>query len=565
MDRRKEQGTTRRRFLKAWTASAGVLAFSRSGLGSQTASAMVDARIEVLPSEPIGIIAPELYGHFIEHLGGVIYDGVWVGEGSKIANTGGIRTKFVEAMRAVKAPVLRWPGGCFADSYDWRDGIGPRAKRPQRTGFWSQEETNGYGLHEFMRTCREIGTEPYLAADMRSLPARDFYQLVEYCNAPAGKIGEYGENALAGERGANGDVAPFNVRFWGVGNETWGCGGAQTAEEYGGEYRRYTEWVPRYGAAGSMGQDLRFIACGANGDDAAWAGGVMRSIGGHHQPYGMSTHYYVSGDAKKFAAGDALRYSDAEFYDVLARAAYMEDVILHSWSAMGATDRGHKTKIVMDEWGAWYGKGTELTPHYNLSQQSTMRDALLSGITFDIFQKHADKVAMANVAQTINCIQSLMLAEGDQFCVTPVFHVFRMYLPHRGAQSVRVEFAAAGIPNGLAQVSPVGGASGVGSIPPSSRLAGLSGSASIMGKAMTLTVVNPHLTEALTAEINVAGALVASVQGTVLAEKDVHAHNDFAHPDAVKPRGAVVKEPSGGRLMHSFPAASVTCLQVTLA
>ena len=380
-----------------------------------------------------------------------------------------------------------------------------------------------------------------------------------------GKIEGYGLNALAAQRGANGDEAPFNVQYWGVGNETWGCGGAQTPDEYGGEYRRYTEWLPRYGGAGGATQDLRLIACGANGDDAAWAGGVMKSIASHHQPWGLSTHYYVSGNAKKFAAGDALTYSDDEFYDVLARGAYMEDVILHSWNAMAATDHGHKTKIVMDEWGAWYSKSTELTPHYNLSQQSTMRDALLSGITFDIFQKHADKVAMANVAQSINCIHSLMLAQEDKFCVTPVFHVFEMYLPHRGATSVRVEFAAAGIPNALAQVSPVGGNSAVGSIPPSSRLAGLSGSASVRGKSMTLTVVNPHLTQALTAEINVGGASVATVKGTVLAEEDVHAHNDFAHPDAVKPRAAMVRAASGGRLMHTFPAASVTCLEIALA
>ena len=552
-------GTTRRGFLKGASGIGALVA--AGGLRGQAAA---EARIEILPTEPIGRIAPEIYSHFIEQLGGVIYDGVWVGERSKIANVGGVRTNFIEAMRAVECPVLRWPGGCFADSYDWRDGIGPRALRPQRTAFWTQEDTNQYGLHEFMRTCRAIGCEPYLAGNVRSLPARDFYQFVEYCNAPAEKIEGYGVNALAAQRALKGDVAPFNVQYWGVGNETWGCGGSQTAEEYGGEYRRYTEWLPRYGAEGSRTQDLKLIACGANGDDAPWAAGVMKSIASHHQPWGLSTHYYTSGDPKKFAAGNALVFDDEHYYDLLARGAYMEDVILHSWAAMGASDTGHRTKIVMDEWGAWYGKGTELTPHYNLSQQSTMRDALLSGITFDIFQKHADKMGMANVAQSINCIHSLMLAEGDQFCVTPVFHVFQMYLPHRGATSVRVEFAAAGIPNVLAQVSPVGGNSAVGSIPPSARLAGLSGSASMVGKNLTLTVVNPHLKEALTAEIHVGGATVTGMKGTVLGEGDVHAHNDFAHPDAVKPRVAEVRAVSGGRLVHTFPAASVTCLQMVV-
>jgi alpha-N-arabinofuranosidase len=219
----------------------------------------------------------------------------------------------------------------------------------------------------------------------------------------------------------------------------------------------------------------------------------------------------------------------------------------------------------VDEWGAWYGKGTELAPEYNLSQQSTMRDALLTGITFDIFQRHADKVAVAAVAQSINCIHSLMLAQGDRFCVTPTFHVFQMYLPHRGAQAVRTEFMAPSIPNPMGDTaSQVGGNSYIGQLPPVKNLAGLSGSASLNGKALTLTVVNPHLTQTMTSEIAVHGASIASAKGTVLAEKDVHAHNDFTHPDAVKPRAIASLKPSGGRLIHAFPPASVTALEITL-
>ncbi len=553
--------SSRRTFLRNTAVASSALALAPS-IVSQ--SAQVDAHIDIFPSQPIATIAPEIYGHFIEHLGGVIYDGVWVGEKSKVKNTNGIRTAFLDSMREIKAPVLRWPGGCFADSYDWHDGIGPADKRPQRAAFWDQQDTNQYGLHEFMTTCRAIGCQPYLAADLRTLPARDFYQWVEYCNAPSTPDPDTGGvNSLAAMRAKNGSPEPFNVRYWGVGNETWGCGGSQTPEEYGALYRRFTEWIPKFGQGAQ--RNLRLIACGANGDDARWTANVMRSIGEPHAPFGLSTHYYTSGSAKKFADGDALVFDEPSYYDLLARAAVMERIITDSWAALGETDHNHRVKIVMDEWGAWYSKSTQLSPHYNLSQQNTMRDALLAGMTLDIFQRHADKMAMANIAQTINCIHSLMLARGDRFTVTPTFHVFKMYMPHMGAQSLQVAFAAPSIVNRLAQVTAVGGNSAYGSIDPAMHLAGLTGSASMVGKTVTLSVVNPHLHDALTTEIAIGGATITGVRGTVLAEQDVHAHNDFDHPDAVRPSEAKVQTPNGGRLIHTFPAASVTALTLTLA
>jgi alpha-N-arabinofuranosidase len=553
--------TTRRNFLRSTAVVSSALALAPRA--SLTQAAQADAHISIFPSEPIAVIPAEIYGHFIEHLGGVIYDGVWVGENSKVANVGGIRKAFIDTMREIKAPVLRWPGGCFADSYDWHDGLGPIDKRPQRTAFWGQEDSNEYGLHEFMATCRAIGCEPYLAADLRTLPARDFYQWIEYCNAPSTPNADTGGiNALAAMRTRNGSPEPFNVRYWGVGNETWGCGGSQTPDEYGELYRRFTEWLPKY--PGGV-NNLRLIACGANGDDARWTAGVIKSIGANHAPFGFSTHYYTSGNAKKFADGDALVFDEPVYYDMLARAAFMERIITDSWSALGETDHNHRVKIVMDEWGAWYSKSTQLSAHYNLSQQSTMRDALLAGITLDIFQRHADKMAMANVAQTINCLHSLMLAEGDRFTVTPTFHVFKMYMPHMGAQSLRVNFAAPSIANTLAQVTPVGSGSATGFIDPAAQLAGLCGSASMVGKTVTLTVVNPHLQHALTTEIAILGASIGAARGTVLAEPDIHAHNDFDHPNAVQPTAAKVGSPSGGRIIHTFPPASVTALALTLA
>jgi alpha-N-arabinofuranosidase len=559
--------TSRRSFLKTSTLAATALALQGTALRSQ--STLADAHIEILPAEPIGTISPEIYSHFIEHLGGVIYDGVWVGENSKIPNQNGIRTAFIDTMRAVEAPLLRWPGGCFADSYDWHDGIGPRNKRPDRAAFWDQQEPNQYGLHEFMHTCRAIGCKPYLAANVRTQPARDFYQEIEYCNAPAGNIpsnsaAPAAPDSLAALRAANGDAEPFNVDLWGVGNESWGCGGNMTPEEYAAAFRRYTTWTPSYSQA-----PLRFVAVGPNGDDVDWTTRLFKSLYDNPERrklWGLSIHYYTSGTAKKFASGDALAFNDDDYYDLLTRGSLMEKVVTDHYRAMGNTAGQPQVKLVVDEWGAWYGKGTELGPNYNLSQQSTMRDALLTGITFDIFQRHADKVGAAAVAQSINCLHSLMLAEGDKFTVTPTYHVFKMYLPHRGAQAVRAEFSTPSIDDPLSTTqAQVGGNSTTGQIAPVTRLAGLSGSASIAAKALTLTVVNPHLDRPMTTEIVVRGASIASLTGTVLASHDVHDHNDFAHPDTVKTAPAATTSPSAGRLMHTFPPASVTSLQITLS
>ncbi len=558
----------RRRFLQSSTLAATGAALARYA-PAQGAAAVVDAHIDLSPGESLGTIAPEIYSHFIEQLGGVVYDGVWVGERSKIPNRNGIRLDFLNTMKAVQAPVLRWPGGCFADSYDWRDGIGPAAKRPNRAAFWDQQEPNRYGLHEFMETCRAIGCQPYLAGDLRSLPARDFYQFVEYCNAPSGPLASNSAapaapDSLASERAANGSPEPFGVQFWGVGNESWGCGGNQTPEEYAGEFRRYTAWLPTYGTP------LKLVAVGPNGDDVDWTRRLFQALAANPEKrrlWGLSVHYYTSGSPSQFAAGDALRFDTGAYYDLLTRGSIMERVITDHFGAIQQYGGQNKVKLVVDEWGAWYGKGTELGPTYNLSQQSTMRDALLSGITLDIFQRHPDKVAMANVAQSINCIHSLMLAQEDRFCVTPTFHVFQMYLPHRGATGVRADFTAQAIDNPMAGAPiPVGGNSYTGSLDAVKTLPGLSGSASTRGKELTLTVVNPHLDRPMTAEVTVRGSgSIAAVKGTVLTSQDVHDHNDFAHPNAVRPAPATTGQPSGSRLVHTFPPASVTTLQLTLA
>jgi alpha-L-arabinofuranosidase len=513
-------------------------------------AAVTEATIDVLVDEPIGTISPDLYGHFTEHIGGVVYDGIWVGPDSKVPNQGGIRTALVEHMRRIKPSVVRWPGGCFADSYNWRDGVGPTANRPRRTNFWNNTkflrdapdgpakyDPNQFGTNEFMHFCQLIGAQPYLATNLRSNTARDFYDWVEYCNAPAG------QTTLSDQRAAAGDQKPFNVRFWGVGNESWGCGGNFTPEEYAMEFRRFTAWVPEYGAP------LSFIGSGPNGGDVDWTKRFFAKLGERDRNlvrslYGWAMHYYCGTSGK----GDAIDFTVNDWYDLLAKALHMESLINTHWKAMGEMDPEHHVKLVIDEWGAWHNQGTEIAPWHLFGQNSTMRDALVAGLTLDTFNRHADKIAMANVAQLINNLHSLFLAREDKFVATPNFHVFEMYAAHHNGQSVRTSFNAPEL--------------AVDSLK-SRSLPGLAGSASLRDKRLTLTVVNPHASEPRAATIQVRGAKPVSGTGQTLSSPDIHAHNSFDRPNEVQPRDVIVKI-SGGQLTHEFPPASVTRLELSL-
>ena len=530
---------------------------------SQTTRAL-ESRIDVLIKEPIATINPDIYGHFVEHLGGVVYDGIWVGENSRVPNTGGIRTALVDALKRIKPSVIRYPGGCFADSYDWHDGVGERSKRPRRTNFWVDDPTspvhgqnvpqnyepNTFGTNEFMRFCQLTGAQPYLAANLRALRAQDFYQWIEYCNAPAHTTTEADIRA-SGEMPSR---DPFKVQYWGVGNESWGCGGNLTPEEYAAEFRRFTAAVPRYGVP------LKFVASGANADDINWTRGFFSKTREKGEwmfgnIYGFGLHHYAwnlslgKTDDWFSGKGDALNFNTAEYYELLREADRMEGLINRHWTVMGEYDRQHRTKLIVDEWGAWYKPGTEMAPAHLLGQQSTMRDALLAGLTLDTFNRHADKVAMANVAQLINCLHSPFLAHEDKFTVTPTFHVFELYAAHQGAQAVRAEF-----------VSPR--ATYTRNDKPADFW-GLGGSASLNGKEVTLTVVNTDIAEPRETEISIGGARIASVRVRALSTSDVHAHNTFDNPHAVEPHDETV-DLTGGRLIYRFAPASVTRLQIAL-
>ena len=549
----------RREFLRNSMIGAGALVFARSAPYMFGADSPADSRIEILLNEPLGTISSDIYGHFVEHLGGVVYDGIWVGENSKVPNINGIRKELIDEMKKIKAPVVRYPGGCFADSYDWQDGIGPADKRPRRTNFWEgvesasgpashKYETNRFGTNEFVQFCKLIGAEPYLAANVRSLNAKDFYRWVEYCNSPAGST------TLADQRAAAGFSEPFHVRYWGVGNESWGCGGNFTPQEYAVEFRRFVTWVPGFG------ENLSFIASGASDDQWSWTRGFLEEML-HRGPeqlksvYGMGLHYYTwnlsRGRTRDWneGKGDALKFDVVDWYELLREADVMESLVNGHWQVLGEYDRQHQIKLIVDEWGAWYKPGSEMTPGDILEQTPTLRDALLSGLTLDTFNRHPEKVAMANSAQLINCLNSLYLAHEDKFCITPIGHVFGMYAAHQGGQSLRTIFSAPNV-NYDRDGKPA-------------TFWGLKGSASLHDKELVLTVVNPHVSEGREAEVGIRGASVKSGSVTTLSHTDIHAHNSFDQREVVKPQTKSLD--IKGPVRFSFPAASVTKLTLSLA
>ena len=521
-----------------------------------------ESRIEILVNEPIGKISPEIYSHFVEHLGGVVYDGIWVGEKSKIPNYNGIRKELVDNLKKIKPAVIRYPGGCFADQYDWRDGVGPRDKRPTRVNFWADTrykttkayedleggpqkyESNHFGTDEFVSFCRMVGAEPYLAANVRSRDVRVFLEWLEYCNSPANLT------TWSTERVKNGYRDPHKVSFWGVGNESWGCGGDFTPDEYATEFRKFTAWLPTYGV------QLKLIGSGPNGGDVNWTRKFFEGLalkGGRQiaKLYGWGLHYYCGSTGQQVAN----EFTENEWYDLLERSNRMETLIEDHWQIMGEFDRERRVKLAVDEWGAWHKQDTDVPPGYLYAYAGTLRDALISAMNLDTFQRHADKVVMANPAQLVNTIHSLFHTYEDKFILTPNYHVFEMYMPHSGGTAVRTELIAPKIgftrQDAQRRETPV-------------TLWGLNGSASLKDKQLTLTVVNPHHNQTRETEIAIRGASVISAASRTLASNDIHARNSFTNPHALEPKDGTVQA-KGSSLVYQFAPASVTRLVFTLS
>ena len=378
--------------------------------------------ISISRNRSAGTISRYIYGHFAEHLGHCIYGGIFVGKDSAIPNVNGIRTDVVEAMKAIHLPVLRWPGGCFADEYHWRDGIGPQETRRNmvNTNWGGVTEDNSFGTHEFMELCRQAGCEPYITGNVGSGTAQEMSEWVEYLNSD-------GDSTVVRERRANGQQDSWGVRFWGVGNESWGCGGIMRPEYYADVYRRYQNFCRRYGD-----HKLYKIACGPNGADTNWTDVVMKNAAFCMD--GLSMHYYTVPGTWEHK-NSATEYSAADYWETLAKAAEMERIIQKHAGIMDKYDPEKRVGLIVDEWGTWFEVEPGTNPGF-LYQQNTMRDAMVAAVTLDIFNRHCDRVRMANIAQTVNVLQAIILTQDDKMVLTPTYHVFDLYQHHMDAKEL---------------------------------------------------------------------------------------------------------------------------------
>lgn len=503
-------------------------------------------RIVVVPGEEIAEINPYLHGHFAEHLGELIYPGVCVPPDCNIANTDGLRNDVVAALKPLGIPVLRWPGGCFADDYHWKDGIGPRESRPLRVNrHWGMTEESGqFGTHEFMAFCRALGAEPYFAANLGSGSPGEFRDWVEYCNYA-------GNSQLANERRANGAEEPFRVRFWGVGNENWGCGGNMSPEHYAEEYCRYRSYASTY-----SGTPVTGIACGQNNADWDW---TRRFLGHLRHRYGNRLRM-VQGYAAHFycgTAGTATEYTDDQWLELLARAYAVDGVISGTRELMDEHDPERKIPLLLDEWGTWHPVEKGKQPK-GLYQQNTMRDACVAALSLDLFHQHADKLYMCNIAQLINVLQAALLVEEDRCIKTPTYHVFHLYRAHQGGKSVRLET--------YADAATDGGPSAewcrtryLERKPFSLRT--VHGSASVKEGTLCVTAVNTHPTETVELEVQLHRAAWSAVEAVVLGDGDIRAHNTFAEPERVQLGAPQQLEARGSELRVSLPPGTIIRLQ----
>ena len=480
-----------------------------------------------------GTINKNIYGHFSEHLGRCIYQGLFVGKDSPIPNVNGMRTDVVEALKHIKAPVLRWPGGCFADEYHWEDGIGPQEnrKRMVNTNWGGVVEDNSFGTHEFLELCEQIGCEPYINANVGSGTVREMAEWVEYLNSD-------GDSTVVRRRWANGRKEPWNVKYWGVGNESWGCGGNMRPEFYADEFRRYQTYCRQYGQ-----NKLYKIACGPGESDYKWTETLMRQAGKFMDA--LTLHHYTIPHSWEHK-GSALIFNWEDYLLTLRSAYQMETLISNHLAIMNRYDPEHKVGLIVDEWGAWYDVEPGTNPGF-LYQQNTMRDAMIAALTLDIFNSHCDRVVMANLAQTVNVLQAVILTEGDKMVLTPTYHVFDLYKAHQDAR-------------GLDCVVDAEHVTCPGEEEEGATLKMLTASASEKDGVVTLTAANLNPDEPKDVAVTLYGGQAKEVTARIL-QGSINQYNDFdASPLNVEAFTGFEKTESG--LVLHLPACCV--VEVTI-
>jgi len=483
---------------------------------------------------PGPVVNRNVYGHFAEHLGRGIYEGIWVGPSSPIPNTRGIRNDVLAALKQLNIPVLRWPGGCFADEYHWKDGIGPREKRPSmiNTHWGGVVEDNSFGTHEFMDLVEQLDTSAYVTGNVGSGTPQEMMEWVEYLTSDA-------VSPMANLRRQNGREQPWRVPYFGLGNEPWGCGGNMRPEYYADEYRKYNTFIKNYDRA----KPIYRIAGGANDFNYAWTEVLMERVG--RRMNAASLHYYTLPTGNWNRKGSATQFGEDQWFSTLSRTLRMDELITKHAAIMDKTDPEKRIGLAVDEWGTWYDVEPGTEPGF-LYQQSTMRDALVAALNFHIFHRHADRVVMSNIAQTINVLQAMILTDKEKMLRTPTYWVFEMFKVHQGGTTLPVELQSPDYVFG------------------SERIPAVSASAtrSADGKTVHLSLANTTPGRAIPLTVTLAGLAPAAATGRILTAPAMQAHNTFAAPDAVVPVPFDGLRLASGTLSLTLPAKSVVVVEL---
>jgi alpha-N-arabinofuranosidase len=509
-------------------ARALVVALLSSVLSISPASGQSPQNLIINADQGRDTISRHIYGHFAEHLGRGIYDGIWTREGSGAWH---IRDDVVQALRAIKIPNLRWPGGCFADYYHWKDGIGPAAKRPSlvNNNWGGVTEDNGVGTHEFLELTQKLGTEPFIVGNVGSGTVQEMQEWWEYVNHP-------GTSPMADLRRKNGRAEPWNVKFWGIGNESWGCGGNMRPEYYADEARRYASFLPAYGAV----RPFRIVT-GPSDDNYVWMEVMMREAG--RMIDGIDLHHYLlTGTWSK--KGKATEFTEAEWAELLQKTTGFDELITRQSAIMDRYDPRKRVWLVVGEWGTWHQGEPGSNPGF-LYQQNSLRDALVAAVSLNTFNNHADRVKMANIAQTVNVLQAMILTQGDKLLLTPTYHVFEMYTVHHDAVLLPIALDAGRYTFGER------------SMPAVSATASRDAAGRVH---VTLTNLDPN--QSRTLNVSVRGQDVSSVTGRILTSERMTAYNSFEQPNVVHPVVFNGARLAGSTLTVTLPAKSVVSLEM---
>lgn len=480
--------------------------------------------------DKIAPINPNIYGHFAEHLGTCIMDGIWVGIDSKIPNTNGMRIDVIEALKKINVPIIRWPGGCFADDYHWMDGVGPRETRPRTVNTnWDAIETNEFGTNEFMEFCKLIKCEPYIVGNVGSGTVKEMRDWLEYMNYS-------GDSTLSRLRTKHGHPEPYNIKYFGIGNENWGCGGNMHPRYYAYEYKRYAQYAHSFN-----NENLYRIACGPPSINFYWTYKFFDCLCENMKigcPFrlpllkGFALHYYCG------TAGTATEYNEDQWFKLLRQARRMEPLIVWNKKIMNHYDKHRRVDLIVDEWGTWHKTMEGTNPKW-LRQHNTIRDALVAAITLDIFNKHANIVAMSNIAQIINVLQAMIMTDGPKMHLTPNFYVYEMYAPHQGGESIKVNIKSAS----------------------KHRVPLISGSCSIKNDIATISLVNADPKNDIIVQIGLKGWKNSEIIGwKILTAEDIHDYNSFDDPNRVKSEDRKIDNPFNFKL--ELPQNSVNVVQI---